>query len=85
MRPRRALRASLPTAPLDLADLERMKRAVLLGDEDLAALRRSLPILEPQVDRILDVWYGFVGAHDFPRWDVGHLGGPSLPHHERRG
>ena len=56
---------TLPPAPLDPTDLDRMKRAVLLGDADIAALRRSRPILEPQVDRVLDVWYGFVGAHDF--------------------
>lgn len=56
---------SLPMAPLSLADLDRMQRAVLFGADDVAALRRSGPILEPQVEAVLDVWYGFVGAHDF--------------------
>lgn len=55
----------LPPATLTPTDLDRMKQAVLLGDDDVAALRRSRPILAPQTDAILDVWYGFVGSHDF--------------------
>lgn len=42
-----------------------MKEAVLLDAGDVEALRRSGPILEPQVDQILDVWYGFVGSKPF--------------------
>lgn len=52
----------LPRSPLTVADLDRLRQVVLLGDDDLAALRQSLPILEPQVEQILDVWYGFVGS-----------------------
>lgn len=56
---------SLPPATLCLADLDRMKQAVLLGEADVAALRRSHDLLAARTDEILDVWYGFVGAHNF--------------------
>jgi len=56
---------SVARAPLNLADLDALKQSVLLGDDDVAALRRTRPVLEPQVDAILDVWYGFIGAHPF--------------------
>lgn len=49
-------------APLDLAALETMKASVLFGPADVEALRASAPILEPQIEAILDVWYGFVGS-----------------------
>ena len=42
-----------------------MKTACLLGDDDIAALRRSHDVLVPQTEAILDVWYGFVGSNDF--------------------
>lgn len=56
---------ALPPATLTATDLGRMKQAVLLGDGDIAALRRSHALLASRTDEILDVWYGFVGAHDF--------------------
>lgn len=56
---------TLPVSPLTLADLERIQRCLLFSAEDAAALRRAREILEPQVDAILDVWYGFVGSQDF--------------------
>ncbi|MCZ8130229.1 MAG: protoglobin domain-containing protein [Steroidobacteraceae bacterium] len=49
-------------APMTLEELDLLKRTLLLGDEDLAALRASAPILEPQAEAILDVWYGFVAS-----------------------
>ena len=55
----------LPRSPISLSELAEMKEAALFGDEDVSALRRSRPILEPQVDAILDVWYGFVGSKPF--------------------
>lgn len=36
---------------------------MLWSEADAAALRRAGEILVPQTDRILDVWYGFVGAN----------------------
>src|SRR5690606_32102355 len=46
-------------------ELAKLQQAMLLGDDDLKALRESYPILEDQTSAILDVWYGFVGSHDF--------------------
>jgi hypothetical protein len=54
---------AVPRSPLDLDELERLKEAVLLQEDDLAALRRSREILADQVEAILDVWYGFVADH----------------------
>lgn len=56
---------SLARSPVSLADLARLETAVLWTAEDADALRRAGEILAPQSDRILDVWYGFVGSHDF--------------------
>ncbi len=55
-------RPELPRSPVTLQDLDKLERTVLLTDDDKEALRMSLPVLEPQVDAILDVWYGFVGS-----------------------
>lgn len=53
----------LVRSPVSLEAFERMKASVLFGQADLDALRASRPILEPKVEAILDVWYGFVGAN----------------------
>jgi hypothetical protein len=50
-------------SPVGLQELEPLKETLLLGDDDLAALRRSGEVLAPRVEEILDVWYGFVGAN----------------------
>ena len=55
--------SEVPKAPISLDELELMKRTVLLTDEDIRYLRISKHILEDQVEQILDVWYGFVGAN----------------------
>jgi Protoglobin len=52
---------AVPRSPVSLQELERLKATLLLGEDDLAALRRSGEFLAPQVEEILDVWYGFVG------------------------
>ena len=56
---------SLPPSPVSLEDLERLKAALLFTDDDVRALREAGEILAPRVEDILDVWYGFVGSHDF--------------------
>lgn len=66
--------ASLSQSPVSLAELEALQRCLLLGPADLEALRSSRVILADQVEAILDVWYGFVGAtpellHYFRRRD----------------
>jgi hypothetical protein len=58
----RTTRAIAPS-PLSLDDLERLKSTVLLGEKDIRWLRASRSVLEPQVEQVLDVWYGFVGSH----------------------
>jgi len=55
--------AAVARSPVSLQDLELLRATLLLGDDDLAALRRSGEVLAPQVEEILDVWYGFVGAN----------------------
>jgi hypothetical protein len=54
---------AVPRSPVSLDELELLQATLLLGEDDRAALRRSSDILAPQVDAILDVWYGFVGAN----------------------
>ena len=54
--------ASLPASTLGQRDLAELKASLLFGDADVAALRRAHAVVEGQVEAILDVWYGFVGA-----------------------
>jgi hypothetical protein len=54
---------AVPRSPVSLDELELLQATLLLGEDDRAAQRRSSDILAPQVDAILDVWYGFVGAN----------------------
>lgn len=56
---------SLPPSSISLDDLHRIQQALLFTEDDVRALRRAGEILAPQVSDILDVWYGFVGNHDF--------------------
>lgn len=55
--------AVVARSPVALADFELMQKSVLFGEDDVRALRRSHAILETEVEAILDVWYGFVGAN----------------------
>lgn len=55
--------AQVPRAGMTLEELELLKKSVLFGEEDVEALRKSKEILAPQVEQILDVWYGFVGSN----------------------
>lgn len=57
--------ATTATSPISLDELMRIEKALLLGEDDLAALRKAREILAPRVEELLDVWYGFVGSHDF--------------------
>jgi hypothetical protein len=54
---------AVPRSPVSLQELDLLRTTLLLGDDDLAALRRSADVLAPQVEDVLDVWYGFVGAN----------------------
>jgi len=54
---------AVPRSPISLEEFELLKKTVLFTDEDIAALRQAHDVLVDQVDAILDVWYGFVGAN----------------------
>ena len=54
---------AVPSSPVSLEELKLLQSTLLLGEDDLIALRRSGDLLAPQVEAILDVWYGFVGAN----------------------
>lgn len=56
-------KASVPKAPISWAEFEDMKKSVLFGEEDRRFLRMAGEILGPEVERLLDVWYGFVGSN----------------------
>jgi len=64
--------ADLPRSPISLGELARIKQSVLFGDDDVAQLRRSHDIVKDQIEAILDVWYGFVGAHPHLLASFGH-------------
>ena len=54
--------ASLATSPVTLDELELLHKTVLFGEADARWLRATGEALAPQVEAILDVWYGFVGS-----------------------
>ena len=54
---------AVPRSPVSLDELQLLQATLLLGEDDLTALRHSGDLLAPQVEAILDVWYGFVGAN----------------------
>jgi len=51
------------TAPITLKELELIKATLLLSDSDIKYLRKSKAVLEPHIEELLDVWYGFVGSN----------------------
>lgn len=53
---------SLPRSPVTLDALSELSASLTLGEADIGALRRSLDLLAPRIEEILDVWYGFVGS-----------------------
>lgn len=69
---------TLARSPVSLADFELMKKSALFGDDDVAALRESLTVLDDQREAILDVWYGFVGSQPHLLASFSHQGAPSM-------
>ena len=53
---------ALAKSPVSLADLRLLQGSLLFTGADVQALRLSRPLLEGQVEDILDVWYGFVAS-----------------------
>jgi hypothetical protein len=54
---------SVEHSPLSWDDFQLLKKTVLFTEQDAHALQQSGDILKAQVERVLDVWYGFVGSH----------------------
>lgn len=50
-------------SPVTLAAFEEMKKSALFGEDDVKYLRLSHGVVQDQVEQILDVWYGFIGAN----------------------
>lgn len=57
--------ASVPEAPIDMEELDRLKQSVMFTEDDEEYLRMAGEVLAGQEDDILDVWYGFVADHEF--------------------
>lgn len=53
----------LPKSPLTQAEFDLLRQTVLFTDDDVRYLRMAGDVLADQIEAILDVWYGFVGAH----------------------
>lgn len=53
----------LKRSPVTLEDLGLLAATLMLGPDDEAALRRAGAVLDGQIDDVLDVWYGYVGAN----------------------
>jgi hypothetical protein len=56
---------SVPEAPIDMDEFDRLKQSVMFTEEDEEYLRMAGEVLDGQEDDVLDVWYGFVADHDF--------------------
>lgn len=56
---------SVPTAPIDMEELDLLEQSVMFTAEDEEYLEMAGEVLSGQEDDILDVWYGFVADHDF--------------------
>ncbi|WP_254523782.1 protoglobin domain-containing protein [Natrinema caseinilyticum] len=55
----------VPDAPITVEEFDRLKQTVLFDDDDEDALRQAGDVLEGQIDDVLELWYDFVGDHDF--------------------
>ncbi len=76
--------ADLAAAPISLDDLRTLQTTVLWSDADVQALHMAGEVLEDQIDAVLDLWYGFVGAHPhLLRFFANHSGQPIASYLER--
>ena len=56
-------RPEIALAPITLEELELIKASLLFTEEDEKYLRLSRGVLEPHVEELVGVWYGFVGSN----------------------
>ena len=54
---------TLLPSPVTTQQFEELKASLLFGPDDVAALKRAHDGLKPQIEAILDIWYGFVGGN----------------------
>ncbi|WP_455352100.1 protoglobin domain-containing protein [Streptomyces sp. SYSU K217416] len=55
--------SGLAPSPVTPEELRALEASVLWTDEDAASLARAAQVLDGQIEDVLDVWYGFVGAN----------------------
>lgn len=55
--------ATSGTEPVTMEELALLKTTLLWSDDDDKYLKMAAVVLEPQLDNVLDVWYGYVGAN----------------------
>ncbi len=72
-----------PEAPYTVEDLQHLQSALLWSEEDERNLRELADILEPQLDELLDLWYGFVGSHPHLLYYFTSDGEPNTEYLER--
>jgi hypothetical protein len=53
----------LPPSPVGPEDVDLLKATLLWSDDDDRYLHMAGEVLADQVDDVLDLWYGYVGAH----------------------
>ncbi len=51
-------------APITLGELDEIMKSLLMSEEDIRYLRMSRDVLEPNVEELVGVWYGFVGGNE---------------------
>lgn len=56
---------SVSDAPISDEEFDYLKQSVMFTEDDEQALQMAGEVLDDQVDDVLDLWYGFVGDHDF--------------------
>jgi hypothetical protein len=56
-------RPEVARSPVSGEDVELLKTTLLWSDDDNRYLRMAGEVLADQVDAVLELWYGYVGAH----------------------
>ncbi|UPM44246.1 protoglobin domain-containing protein [Halocatena salina] len=56
---------SIPEPPIGMEEFDRLKQSIMFTEDDEEHLREAGTVLEPQIEEILDLWYEFIGDHEF--------------------
>lgn len=57
------INTSVESIPVSMEEMDLLKKTLLWTQEDDKYLKMAGKILEPQLNEILDAWYGYVGAN----------------------